>query len=107
MPGSRDSQDSPPPMSADDPVVQWLLEGDPAIRWQAMRDLLDAPEDAWSAERARTEHEGWGARLLAERAPDGLWADGACFPGTATFAEATARALAAGEPPPPFPSPDV
>ena len=88
MQGSRD-QHGPyavrtSPISDDDPVVQWLLEGDPAIRWQVMRDLLDAPKAEWSAERARTEHEGWGARLLALRAPDGLWADGACFPGTAT-----------------------
>ena len=36
-----------------------------------------------ATERARVEHEGWGARLLALRAPDGLWANGACFPGTA------------------------
>src|SRR5262249_4130254 len=93
------------PMAGDDPVVQWLLRGDPAIRWQVLRDLLDAPETAVAAERARVEHEGWGARLLALRAPDGLWADGACFPNTAVFAAATARALAAGEPPPPFPPP--
>jgi hypothetical protein len=107
MSGSRGPHDAPPtPMSADDPVVQWLLEGDPAIRWQVMRDLLDAPEDEVETERARVEHEGWGARLLALRAPDGLWADGACFPGTAAFAEATARALAAGDPPPPFPQPE-
>ena len=110
MPGSRD-QHSPyaartSPTSDDDPVVQWLLEGDPAIRWQVMRDLLDAPEAEWSAERARTEHEGWGARLLALRASNGLWADGACFPGTADFARATADALAAGTTPPPFPEPD-
>src|SRR5690242_21783015 len=91
------------PMAEDDPVVQWLMRGDPAIRWQVLRDLLDASESAVATERARVEHEGWGARLLALRAPDGLWADGACFPGTAAFAAATARALAAGEPPPPWP----
>src|SRR6478672_9642179 len=84
-----------PPMAEDDPVVQWLLEGDPAIRWQVLSDLVNASE-------TEVEHEGWGARLLALRAPDGLWADGACFPGTAAFAAATARALAAGQPPPPF-----
>src|SRR4249919_3160277 len=110
MPGSRD-QRSPyaartSPTSHDDPVVQWLLEGDPAIRWQVLRDRLDAPEAEWSTERARTEHEGWGARLLALRTPDGLWADGACFPGTADFALATADSLAAGGTPPPFPEPD-
>ncbi len=85
---------------------QWLLEGDPAIRWQVLRDLVQAPADEVAAERARVEHEGWGARLLGARAADGLWADGACFPGTAGFAADTARALAAGEPPPPFPSLD-
>jgi hypothetical protein len=83
-------------MAADDPVAQWLLHGDPAIRWQVLSDLLDAPESEVVTERARVEHEGWGARLLALRAPDGLWADGACFPGTAAFAAETARALAAG-----------
>src|SRR4029079_14681378 len=58
-------------------------------------------------ERARVEHEGWGARLMALRTPDGLWANGACFPDTASFAAETARALAAGEPPPPWPSTDA
>ena len=96
-----------PPMAGDDPVVQWLLQGDPAIRWQVLHDLLDAPQDEVEVERARVAHEGWGAGLLALRAPDGHWAGGACFPNTAAFAESTARALAAGEPPPPFPTPDA
>ncbi len=61
-------------------VVAWLLEGDPAIRWQALRDLADATPDVVAAERSRVEHEGWGARLLAAAGPDGLWAGGACFP---------------------------
>ena len=33
-----------------------------------------------AVERARVESEGWGARLLALRDPDGQWAGGACFP---------------------------
>src|SRR6476469_4329870 len=61
-------------------VIEWLLEGDPAIRWQVLRDLTDAPPDQVAAERARVEHEGWGARLLALEDDDGLWAGGACFP---------------------------
>lgn len=61
-------------------VTDWLLEGDPAIRWQVLRDLLDAPPGEVAAQRARVEHEGWGARLLAAEDPDGLWAGGACFP---------------------------
>src|SRR4051794_8682499 len=61
-------------------VIEWLLEGDPAIRWQVLRDLTGAPRDQVAAERARVEHEGWGARLLALEDDDGLWAGGACFP---------------------------
>src|SRR3954470_4827029 len=61
-------------------VIDWLLEGDPAHRWQVLRDLTDASADDVAAERARVEHEGWGARLLALEDPDGLWAGGACFP---------------------------
>jgi len=61
-------------------VIDWLLEGDPAIRWQVLRDLTDAPDSDVAAERARVEHEGWGAWLLAAEDPDGLWAGGACFP---------------------------
>jgi hypothetical protein len=61
-------------------VIDWLLDGDPAIRWQVRRDLLYAPADDVAAERARVEHEGWGARLLALEDDDGLWAGGACFP---------------------------
>ena len=57
-------------------VIDWLLNSDPAIRWQAMRDLTDAPADQVAAERARVATEGWGARLLALRRKDGLWDTG-------------------------------
>lgn len=63
-------------------VTEWLLEGDPAIRWQVRRDLLGATTEEVSAERARVEDEGWGARLLSLEDPDGLWDGGACFPGS-------------------------
>lgn len=62
-------------------MLDWLLDGDPAIRWQVMRDLLDAPADVVAAERARVAAEGWGARLLALQGEDGQWDGGACFPG--------------------------
>src|SRR5258706_5255310 len=61
-------------------ALDWLLDADPAIRWQAMRDLTDAPAEAVAAERARVATEGWGARLLALRREDGLWDVGT--PGT-------------------------
>jgi hypothetical protein len=61
-------------------VVDWLLDSDPALRWQVLRDLTDAPPEVVAAERARVAAEGWGARLLALRGSDGQWAGGACFP---------------------------
>jgi hypothetical protein len=54
-------------------ALDWLLDADPAIRWQAMRDLTDAPAEQIAAERARVATEGWGARLLALRREGGLW----------------------------------
>jgi hypothetical protein len=68
-------------------VIDWLLEGDPAIRWQVLRDLTDAAPGEVAAERARVEHEGWGARLLACEGADGLWDGGACFPAAYTGGE--------------------
>jgi hypothetical protein len=61
-------------------VLEWLLDSDPAIRWQALRDLVDLPAEVVAAERARVATEGWGARLLALQGEDGQWAGGACFP---------------------------
>ncbi|MFW2381148.1 MAG: hypothetical protein ACN4GZ_05265 [Acidimicrobiales bacterium] len=61
-------------------VLDWLLDSDPSIRWQVMRDLTNEPVGAVAVERARVEHEGWGARLLAAQGTDGLWDGGACFP---------------------------
>ena len=59
-----------------DPVIEWLLDGDPAIRWQVLRDLLDAPADEWEAERRRTAETGWAADLLARQDADGEWPKG-------------------------------
>jgi hypothetical protein len=61
-------------------VLDWLLDSDPAIRWQVLRDLVRAPSEVVAAERARVATEGWGARLLAVQGEDGQWAGGACFP---------------------------
>ena len=54
-------------------VIDWLLDSDPAIRWQVQRDLLDEPAEVVAAERARIASEGWGARLLALQRTDGTW----------------------------------
>lgn len=54
-------------------MVRWLLEGDPAVRWQTLRDLVGAPEDEVRAERGRVESEGWGAQLLDLQDASGTW----------------------------------
>jgi hypothetical protein len=54
-------------------TVDWLLDSDPAIRWQAMRDLTDASSVALAAERARVPREGLGAEILARQGSDGSW----------------------------------
>ena len=54
-------------------VIHWLLDSDPAIRWQTMRDLTDASPAAFDAERARIPREGIGAKILACQGADGAW----------------------------------
>ena len=67
-------------MSPAPDLTDWLLDSDPALRWQVERELLHLPEGVWSATRARVATEGFGARLLALQQPDGQWAGGAFFP---------------------------
>jgi hypothetical protein len=55
-------------------VVEWLLEGDPAVRWQVLRDLTGGSPRQVAAERSRVATDGWGARLLALQDDDGRWA---------------------------------
>jgi len=57
-------------------AIAWLLRGDPAIRWQTVRDLAGASEAAVERERSRVARAGWGARLLARQDPAGTWAGG-------------------------------
>lgn len=69
-----------PSLVTTDSTFAWLCATDPAIRWQVMRDLSDAPESAWHAVRLTVETEGWGARLLGCQDNNGLWAGGAFVP---------------------------
>lgn len=55
-------------------VTRWLLQGDPSIRWQVMRDLTHEPDEVVAPERARVAREGWGRALLDRQAPEGWWA---------------------------------
>ncbi len=59
-----------------DLVIQWLLAGDPSIRWQVLRDLTGAAEGSVERERRKIARDGWGSDLLAKQDPDGKWAGG-------------------------------
>ena len=61
-------------------VIDWLLDTDPSIRWQVLRDLTDTPASVVAAERSRVADEGWGAALLDQQRPDGQWGDGIATP---------------------------
>ncbi|GMA26539.1 hypothetical protein GCM10025864_42980 [Luteimicrobium album] len=78
-------------------VASWLLDQDPALRWQVERDLLHEPPAVWEATRARVGTEGFGARLLALQDDDGQWAGGAFFPADFDF-EGPEAAPGAGQP---------
>jgi len=54
-------------------TIPWLLDSDPAVSWQAVRDLTDASPDAIAAMRARVPREGIGAEILARQESDGSW----------------------------------
>jgi hypothetical protein len=66
-------------MPADD-TIRWLLAGDPAIRWQVLRDLAEAAERTVERERRKVARDGWGARLLAKQGSSGTWAEGLYSP---------------------------
>ncbi|MDB4893259.1 MAG: hypothetical protein JWL61_5114 [Gemmatimonadetes bacterium] len=66
--------------TSNDPVIHWLLDSDPSIRWQVMRDLTDTPAEVVATERSRISSEGWGAQLLDQQRPDGQWGDGVSTP---------------------------
>lgn len=78
-------------MSLPAATLAWLLDSDPALRWQVERDLAGEPPEVWEATRSRIAAEGWGARLLALQGADGQWAGGAFFPGGMAFADSPER----------------
>jgi len=67
-------------MGGEDPVLRWLLPGDPSIRWQAMRDLAGASGREVEAARARVARGGWGRQILALQGADGRWGGGLYTP---------------------------
>ncbi len=63
-------------MRFDNEIIEWLLEGDPSVAWQAQRDLLDEPADLYASTQARVTIAGWGAQFLGLQDPEGSWAQG-------------------------------
>ncbi len=61
-------------------IISWLLEGDPSIRWQVQRDLLNVSPAKYESERKKIAKEGWGARLLALQESNGHWSGGIYSP---------------------------
>ncbi|HWR85548.1 MAG TPA: squalene cyclase [Rhodoglobus sp.] len=72
-------------MATDGGTIDWLLDSDPALRWQVERNLAGAPPEVWQATRARVATEGFGAALLSKQDADGQWEGGAYFPGGTAF----------------------
>lgn len=72
-------------MTQRESVIHWLLDADPAIRWQVLRDLLHESDEVVAAERSRVASEGWGALLLDRQSPDGTWGDGSWRPNLYTL----------------------
>ncbi|MBN9150535.1 MAG: squalene cyclase [Micrococcales bacterium] len=66
-------------------TLDWMLDSDPALRWQVERDLALEPESVWGETRRRVANEGFGAQLLAHQDADGQWAGGAFFPADFDF----------------------
>jgi hypothetical protein len=61
-------------------VIGWLLDSDPSIRWQVLRDCTHTPAGVVAAERSRVGLQGWARRLLDQQRPDGQWGDGVTTP---------------------------
>ena len=78
-------------------ITEWLLDADPALRWQVERDLAGAPQETWEATRSRVATEGFGARLLELQDDDGQWDGGAYYPGGFDF-DGPEAADGAGQP---------
>lgn len=53
--------------------LQWLMDSDPSLRWQVMRDLANASLEDVEKERSRVSEDGHGARLLETQSNDGRW----------------------------------
>lgn len=98
--GARDARHCDNGLVEDDgELIQWLLEGDPAIRWRVLRDLKGAADAVVARERGRVATDGWGARLLAAQDHDGGWGGGVYSPKWTSTTYTLLRLLWLGLPP--------
>lgn len=79
-------------MATDAALLDWMLDTDPALRWQVERDLQHVPPAGYEATRERVATEGLGALLLSHQDGDGRWAGGAYFPADFDFEGPEAQA---------------
>lgn len=80
LPSDVDNNTDDPGVTARTTITHWLLDSDPSIRWQVLRDLTGASAEEVARERAKIPTKGWGAQLLALQRRDGLWAYGEELP---------------------------
>ncbi len=78
------------PIAIEQDILDWLLDSDPAVRWQVLRDLGGAPAETVAAERARVATEGLGGALIALQSPNGTWPPHPENPGWQASPEGTA-----------------
>ena len=66
--------------------IDWLLTGDPSIRYQTLRDLINADQQVLNKEQECILNEGWGKRFLDLQEPIGTWSNALYSPKwTSTF----------------------
>lgn len=54
-------------------MIEWLLDSDPSIRWQVLRDIVGANRETVTRERQKIATEGWGFKLLSFQDAAGRW----------------------------------
>ena len=54
-------------------IINWLLEGDPSIRYQTKRDLLISSSNEIEKEQMKISKEGWGYLFLLKQDKAGTW----------------------------------
>lgn len=61
-------------------TIDWLLKGDPSIKYQTKRDLLEIPDQELESLQNKIQHEGWGKRFLSFQEESGMWGGGLYSP---------------------------